>query len=61
MLTNDTQRNGTSRIGLYGSVPPGDFVTKVKQINRQSDLIWMMSFAGLSYLTVRSFVYMILI
>ena len=33
---------------------PGDFVTKVKQINSQSDLIWMTSFAGPSYLTIRS-------
>ena len=33
------------------------FVTKVKQINSQSDLISMSSFAGLSYLTIRSFVY----
>ena len=30
---------------------PGDFVTKVKQINSQSDLIWMSSFAGPFYLT----------
>ena len=34
---------------------------KVKQINSQSDLIWMMSFAGPSYLTIRSSVYIILI
>ena len=27
----------------------GDFVTKVKQINSQSDLIWMTSFAGPSH------------
>ena len=40
---------------------PGDFVTKVKQINNQSDLIWMTGFAGPSYLTIRSSVYMILI
>ena len=39
---------------------PGDLVTKVKQINSQSDLIWMTSFAGPSYLTVRSSVYIIL-
>ena len=24
MLKNDTLKNGTSRIGLYGSAPPGD-------------------------------------
>ena len=36
---------------------PGDFVTKVKQINSQSDLILMSSFAGPSYLTIRSSVY----
>ena len=40
---------------------PGDFVTKVKQINSQSDFIWMTSFDGPSYLTVRSSVYIILI
>ena len=33
---------------------PGDFATKVKQINSQSDLIYMSSFSGLSYLTIRS-------
>ena len=32
----------------------GDFVTKVKQINSQSDLIWMTSSAGPSYLAIRS-------
>ena len=40
---------------------PGDFITKVKQINSQSDLISMSSFVGPSYLTVRSFVCFILI
>ena len=40
---------------------PGDFATKVKQINSQSDLIWMSSFAGPSYLTIRSSVYVSLI
>ena len=39
---------------------PGDFVKKVKQINNQSDLISMSSFAGPSYLTIRSSVYIIL-
>ena len=29
MLKNDILKNGTSRIGLYGSVPPGDFVLKL--------------------------------
>ena len=38
---------------------PGDFVTKVKQINNQSDLIWISSFAGLSYLTIKSSVHII--
>ena len=33
---------------------PGDFVTNVKQISSQSDLTSMSSFAGPSYLTVRS-------
>ena len=40
---------------------PGDFVTKVKQINSQSDLIWMRSLAGPSYFTIRSSVNIILI
>ena len=41
--------------------PPGDFVTKMKQINSQSDFIWRSSFAGPSYLTIRlSSVYIIL-
>ena len=43
-------------------VPPGDFVTNVnvKQINSQSELTSMSSFAGPSYLTVRSSLYIIL-
>ena len=40
---------------------PGDFVTNVTQINSQSDLISMLSFAGPSYLTIRPYVCMILI
>ena len=40
---------------------PGDFVTNVKQINSQSDLTSMLSFAGPSYLTVRISLYIILI
>ena len=40
---------------------PSDFATKVKQINSESNLIYMSSFAGPSYLTVRSSVYIILI
>ena len=43
------------------TIIPGDFATKVKQINSQSGLIWMSSFAGPSYLTIRSSVYIILI
>ena len=43
------------------STLPGDFITKVKQVNSQSDLISMSSFAGPSYLTIRSFVCIILI
>ena len=42
-------------------VNPGDFVTNVKQINSQSDLTWMSSFACPSYVTVRSSLYIILI
>ena len=34
---------------------PGDFVTNMKQINSQSDLTSMSSFASPSYLTVRKF------
>ena len=45
----------------YCASSPGDLVTKVKQIDGQSDLIWMTSFAGPSYLTIRSSVYSILI
>ena len=40
---------------------PGDSVTKVKQNNSQSDLTSMSSFAGPSYLTIRSSVYIICI
>ena len=40
---------------------PADFVTFVKQINSQSDLIPMLTFAGLSYLAIRSSVYINLI
>ena len=40
---------------------PGDFVTNVQHIKSQSDLISKSSFAGPSYLTIRSFVYIILI
>ena len=39
----------------------GDFVTLVKQINSESDLILMSTFAGPSYFTVRSSVFIILI
>ena len=42
-------------------VIPGDFITKVKQINSQSDLISMSSFAGPSYLTTWSSICIILI
>ena len=42
-------------------ISPGDFIMKVKQINSQSDLISMSSFAGLSYLTIRFSVCIILI
>ena len=39
------------KIILYSNTPyPGDFVTKVKHINSQSDLISLLSFAGLFYL-----------
>ena len=33
--------------GYHGrGVYPGDFATRVKEINSQSDLIWMLNFAG---------------
>ena len=40
---------------------PGDFVMKEKHIDSQSDLISMSNLAGLSYLTIRSSAYIILI
>ena len=40
---------------------PGDLVTNVTQINSQSDLISISSFAGPSYLTIRSSLCIILI
>ena len=40
---------------------PDDFVTNVKQINSQTDLTSMSSFAGPSYLTVRSSLCIILV
>ena len=40
---------------------PSDFVKIVRQINSQSDLTSMSSFAGPSYLTVRSSLHIILI
>ena len=35
---------------VLNALNPGDFVTKVKQINSQSDLISMSTFTGPSYL-----------
>ena len=46
---------------LFIKSMPGDFATKVKQISSQSGLIWMSNFAGPSYLTIGSSVYIILI
>ena len=46
---------------IFINQEPGDFITKVKQVNSQSDLISMSSFAGPFYLTVRSSVCIILI
>ena len=40
---------------------PGDFVKNVRQINSQADLTSMSSFYSPSYLTIRSFLYIILI
>ena len=45
----------------HGPVFLGDLVTKVKQINSQSDFTRMTSFADLSYITIRFSVYIILI
>ena len=53
--------NATLRVKFCSKRGPGDFVTKVKQINSQYDLIWMSSFAGPSYIIIRSSVYIILI
>ena len=39
---------------------PGDTVTKIKQINSQSESILMLNFAGPIYLTIRSSAYIIL-
>ena len=50
-------QNGIIQNPVLSSV----FVTKVKQINSQSDLISMSNFDGLSYPTIRSSVYIILI
>ena len=51
----------STSVNSNGQDRPGDFVAKVKQINSQSDLIWMRSFAGPCYLTIRFSVYIILI
>ena len=40
---------------------PGDFITEVKQVNSQSDLISMSIFAGPFYLTIKSSVCIVLI
>ena len=64
--TNQRERSHTNN--CYGSrgpklkefakdFYPGDFVTNVKQINIQSDLISLSSFAGPFHLTIRSSVY----
>ena len=49
------------RILVFDNHVPGDFITKVKQVNSQSDLISMSIFAGPPYLTIRSSVCIILI
>ena len=38
MLKNDTLKNGTSRIGLYGSAPPGDIVITMNDYYFQCSL-----------------------
>ena len=43
------------------AVEPADFIKNVRQINSKSDLTSMSRFAGPSYLTVRSSLYIILI
>ena len=48
-----------SFFNTFTSKVPGDCITKVKQINSQSDLISMSNFAGLSHLTIRFSVYII--
>ena len=39
---------------VFGARNPGDFATEVTQINCQSDLTRISSFAGPSYFTIRS-------
>ena len=34
MLKNDTLKNGTSRIGLYGSTPPGEKQDKSSKLSK---------------------------
>ena len=34
MLKNDTLKNGTSRVGLYGSAPPPGHVNDQKRLNK---------------------------
>ena len=50
-----------SKEAIYRFALPGDFVTKVKQINSPSDLISMRSFVGPSYFTIKSSANIILI
>ena len=61
VFQNSSENFPTTSRDFFHKFMPGDFVTKVKQINSQSDLISMSNFAGPSYLTIRSSVYIILI
>ena len=61
MKSNSLKRLIKDKVMSKNRKQPGDFIRKVKQINRQSDLIPMFSFAGPFYLTVRSAVCIILI
>ena len=58
VLISFCQRScGRLFLSLGSLIPGSDFVTKVKQINSQSDLISMSSFAGPSSFLIRSSVY----
>ena len=46
MLKNDTLKNGTSRIGVYGSAPPGFCVQQAQNVFRKFQNIVCLQDAG---------------